>query len=82
MRASAPSTLRSASSKATGSSPNARSASGGKPARKVYSITERGREALLGHLGEPPREDVFRSEFLMVAMCAHQLDRDTVDPRH
>lgn len=50
----------------------------GKPPRKVYSITEAGREELLGQLSEPPREDVFRSEFLMVAMCAHLLDRDTV----
>ena len=50
----------------------------GKPPRKVYSITEAGRDALLGELSGPPREDVFRSEFLMVAMCAHLLDRETV----
>ena len=50
----------------------------GKPARKVYSITERGREELLDQLGHDPREDVFKSEFLMIAMCAHLLDRETV----
>ena len=50
----------------------------GKPPRKVYSITETGRAELLDQLVEPPREDVFRSEFLMVAMCAHLLDRATV----
>ena len=50
----------------------------GKPPRKVYSITERGRSELLGQLSEPPREDVFRSEFLMIAMYAHLLDRGTV----
>ena len=50
----------------------------GKPPRKVYSITEAGREELLGQLSEAPREDVFRSEFLMIAMYAHLLDRETV----
>ena len=50
----------------------------GHPPRKVYSITEAGRETLLGQLAEPAREDVFRSEFLMVVMCAHLLDRETV----
>ena len=50
----------------------------GKPPRKMYSITKNGREVLLEQLAEPPREDVFRSEFLMVALCAHLLDRDTV----
>ena len=50
----------------------------GKPPRKVYSITESGREALLAELSLPPKQDVFRSEFLMIAMCAHLLDRETV----
>ena len=50
----------------------------GKPPRKVYSITHAGRAELLDQLGQPPREDVFKSEFLLIAMCAHLLDRDTV----
>lgn len=50
----------------------------GKPPSKVYSITEAGRTALLEELSGKPREDVFRSEFLMIAMHAHLLDRETV----
>ena len=50
----------------------------GKPARKVYSITSAGRDELLDQLEQPPREDVFKSEFLLIAMCAHLLDRATV----
>ena len=50
----------------------------GKPARKVYAITESGREELLDQLAQPPKEDVFKSEFLLIAMCAHLLDRETV----
>ena len=50
----------------------------GKPPRKVYAITESGREELLDQLSQPPREDVFKSEFLLIAMCAHLLDRATV----
>ena len=50
----------------------------GKPARKVYSITDLGREELLTQLEQPPKEDVFKSEFLLIAMCAHLLDRSTV----
>ena len=50
----------------------------GKPPRKVYSITDAGRDELLDQLGQPPREDVFKSEFLLIAMCAHLLDRATV----
>ena len=50
----------------------------GKPARKVYSITKRGREELLAQVSHEPNQDVFKSEFLLVAMCAHLLDRETV----
>ena len=50
----------------------------GKPPRKVYSITERGRDELLGQLGQEPSMDVFRSEFLLIALCAHLLDRETI----
>ena len=50
----------------------------GKPIRKVYSITERGRDELLAQLGHEPSQDVFKSEFLLIAMCAHLLDRATV----
>lgn len=39
----------------------------GKPSRKIYSITEKGREALVESLSEAPQPDVFKSEFLLVA---------------
>lgn len=42
----------------------------GKPARKVYSITETGRGAFKASLLDAPAPDIFRSEFLMIAMCA------------
>lgn len=46
----------------------------GKPARKVYSMNEEGREELRANLRESPTPDVFRSEFLLIAMCADLLD--------
>lgn len=42
----------------------------GKPARKVYSITEAGRAELLSALHEPIAPDLFRSPFLLVAVFA------------
>ena len=42
----------------------------GKPARKVYSITGSGREKFLQALAEPHAPDLFRSQFLLIAVCA------------
>ncbi|NBN62636.1 PadR family transcriptional regulator [Microvirga tunisiensis] len=42
----------------------------GKPARKVYSLTQAGRQELKSLLSEPLAKDTFRSPFLLVAMCA------------
>lgn len=53
----------------------------GKPARKVYSITEAGRAAFADELGEPLGEDMFRSPFLLFARFAHILPRDLVEAR-
>ncbi len=50
----------------------------GKPARKIYSITAMGREELIKALQEPPTPDVFRSSFLMIAISAEMLSRETV----
>lgn len=50
----------------------------GKPARKVYSITEGGRQAFVNSLLDIPAPDIFRSEFLLVAMCSDILPRDAV----
>ena len=50
----------------------------GKPARKVYAITDAGREALVADLSVEPAPDVFRSSFMLVAICAPILPRAVV----
>lgn len=50
----------------------------GKPARKVYSITDKGRLELVSHMSDAPKKDIFKSEFLLIAMCAEMLERETV----
>lgn len=50
----------------------------GKPPRKVYSITPAGREELLAALSAPMAPDSYRSEFLLVAICAEALPPDVV----
>ncbi|MEM1284916.1 MAG: PadR family transcriptional regulator [Pseudomonadota bacterium] len=46
----------------------------GKPPRKVYSINEKGRAELRANLQEPPKRDTYKSEFLMIGMCAELID--------
>jgi DNA-binding PadR family transcriptional regulator len=53
----------------------------GKPARKVYTITEAGRAAFASELSQPLGEDVFRSPFLLLARFAHILPRSLVEER-
>lgn len=53
----------------------------GKPAKKVYSITEAGRAAFAQQLSEPLAEDVFRSPFLLFARYAHILPAELVEAR-
>lgn len=53
----------------------------GKPAKKVYSITEAGRAAFVDALHEPLDEEVFRSPFLLFARFAHLLPADLVEAR-
>lgn len=53
----------------------------GKPAKKIYSITEAGRAAFVQELHEPLGEDVFRSPFLLFATHAHLLPRSLVKAR-
>jgi len=48
----------------------------GKPAKKVYSITEAGRTAFAEELAGPLGDDVFRSPFLLFARFAHILPRE------
>jgi len=50
----------------------------GKPSRKVYSITDKGRQELHESLRVLPRRDSFKSEFLLMAMCAEILDREMI----
>ncbi|MEX0860411.1 MAG: PadR family transcriptional regulator [Cucumibacter sp.] len=53
----------------------------GKPARKVYSITEAGRRAFIDTLFNNIGDDVFRCEFLMFARFANELPADLVERR-
>ncbi|MGI9383891.1 MAG: PadR family transcriptional regulator [Methyloligellaceae bacterium] len=46
----------------------------GKPARKVYSITENGRTAHVQALHEGPKPDIFKSEFLFLCLYSDFLD--------
>ncbi|MBZ8134217.1 PadR family transcriptional regulator [Afifella sp. IM 167] len=50
----------------------------GKPARKIYSITEAGRARFAANLLEEPEPDIFRSAFLLVTMYAPMLPRHVV----
>ena len=50
----------------------------GKPARKIYSITDAGRHTFVEGLNEEPAPDVFRSEFLLISMFAHLLPPEKV----
>lgn len=53
-------------------------AQSGRPARKVYAITDRGRTVLLNTLMQPPGPDVFRARFLLVAKFAELLSPDVL----
>ena len=45
-------------------------AQSGKPDKKVYSITDKGRDEFISTLSVAPQKDKFKSEFLLIAMCA------------
>jgi len=53
----------------------------GKPAKKVYSITEAGRRAFVSSLFEPLGDELFRSPFLLFARYAHLLPAELVEAR-
>lgn len=50
----------------------------GKPDKKVYSLTQAGRDELVRALGQTPREDKFKSEFLFVMLLADQLPNEHI----
>lgn len=53
-------------------------AQSGKPSRKVYSITEAGRAEFIRDLSQLPAPDIYRSPFLLVAMCAEMVGPDVI----
>jgi len=42
----------------------------GKPSRKVYTITDAGRGSFMSALSKPVQRDIFKSEFMLIAMFA------------
>ncbi len=50
----------------------------GKPPRKVYSITREGHRELIEALCDAPSKDIFKSEFLLIAMSASRLPREAL----
>jgi len=53
----------------------------GRPAKKVYAITEKGRRELLDSLFGELDPDTYRSEFLLFALFAPHLPRTLVETR-
>ena len=53
----------------------------GKPAKKIYAITEAGRHAFIASLFENLGEDEYRSEFLLFARFASELPATLVETR-
>lgn len=53
----------------------------GRPAKKVYAITETGRTHFINSLFEDLGEDVFRSEFLLFTRFAAELPQSLVETR-
>ena len=51
----------------------------GRPDRKVYSITEAGRESLMESLGSPDPSHKIRSEFLATLWFAHLMTDEQID---
>lgn len=51
----------------------------GKPDKKVYSITDAGRASFLEALRVPHQKDKFKSEFLLLAMCAAITPSDVIE---
>ena len=49
----------------------------GKPNKKIYTLTEAGRGAFIEALHLPPADDIFKSEFLLIMMCAELVEPET-----
>ena len=53
----------------------------GRPSKKVYTITEAGKTALLDSLFDDLGDDIYRSEFLLFARFASELPASLVEAR-
>ncbi|MDD7908953.1 MULTISPECIES: PadR family transcriptional regulator [Pseudovibrio] len=53
----------------------------GKPSRKVYTITDKGRLAFCEELQQPPYDDTYRSPFLFTALHAAHLSPEFLSGR-
>jgi PadR family transcriptional regulator AphA len=53
----------------------------GKPAKKIYAITEAGRSTFIASLFEKLGDDEYRSEFLLFARFASELPASLIDQR-
>lgn len=51
----------------------------GKPTRKIYALTEAGREALFSALQEEPKADTFKSEFLFICLYSRYLSEQHME---
>nr|WP_321463745.1 PadR family transcriptional regulator [uncultured Cohaesibacter sp.] len=51
----------------------------GKPARKVYSITQEGRDVFFQELLQPHRPDIFKSEFLLITLFARLVGPEAIE---
>ncbi len=54
-------------------------ANDGKPTRKIYALTETGRDTLFSALQEEPKADIFKSEFLFICLYSHYLNSGYVN---
>ena len=50
----------------------------GRPDRKVYSLNAAGQTEFISALHKEPRDDVIKSEFLLVMLCAELVSKDRV----
>ncbi len=51
----------------------------GKPDKNIYSITDKGQDEFVKLLDTIPQKDKFKSEFLLVAMCADLCSREQIE---
>lgn len=51
----------------------------GKPDKKIYSITDKGRQEFISSLAQPPALDKFKSEFLLFSMNANMAPTELLE---